>query len=110
MKLPSAVLLILIGAATAADDARRTVRFRAGLREESCTVECSWRFFTEKTVPSRKETVRIRFDTRKVFWSDAIADAAAWVSATPGYEPLDVPADASAPSARPSPRFARKKA
>ena len=83
--------------ATAADDARRTVRFKAGLREESCTVECSWRFFTEKTVPSRKETVRIRFDTRKVFWSDAVRDAAGWIARSAGYVPLAVPDAARAP-------------
>ena len=83
--------------ATAADDARRTVRFKAGLCEETCTVECSWRFFAQKTVPSRKETVRIRFDTRKVFWSDAVRDASDWIARSAGYVPLAVPDAARAP-------------
>ena len=83
--------------AVAADDAKRPVGFKACLREEDCRVYCTWEFFSDDTAPSTKETLRLRFDSRKVFWSDAIADAAAWVSATPGYEPLDVPADASAP-------------
>ena len=83
--------------ATAADDARRTVRFKAELREESCMVECSWRFFTEKTASSRKETVRIRFDTRKVFWSDAVRDASDWIVKIAGYVPLAVPDAARAP-------------
>ena len=82
---------------TAADDALRTVRFKAGLREESCTVECSWRFFSAKTVPSRKETVRVRFDTRRVFWSDAVRDAADWIVRRAGYAPLATPAAARAP-------------
>ena len=83
--------------AVAADDAKRPVGFKACLREEDCRVYCTWEFFAQEAAPSTEERLRLRFDSRRVFWSDAVADAAAWVSATPGYEPLDVPPDASAP-------------
>ena len=83
--------------AVATDDARRPVGFTARLREEDCRVYCAWDFFSKPSAPSTGEVVRLRFDRRKVFWSDAIADAAAWVSATPGYGPLGVPAAAFEP-------------
>ena len=83
--------------AVAADDAKRPVGFKACLREEDCRIYCTWAFFSGDAAPSTEERLRLRFDSRRVFWSDAVADAAAWVSATPGYEPLDVPADAYAP-------------
>ena len=83
--------------AVAADDAKRPVGFKACLREEDCRVYCTWEFFAQEAAPSTEERLRLRFDSRRVFWSDAVADAAAWVSATSGYEPLDVPPDASAP-------------
>ena len=83
--------------AVAADDAKRPVSFKAGLHEEDCCFKCTWGFFSTAAAPSKKEVIRLRFDTRRIFWSDAIRDAAAWVSATPGYEPLAVPADAYAP-------------
>lgn len=81
----------------AADDAMRPVGFKAGLHEDDQSFCCIWKFFESAAKPSTNEVLRLRFDNRRVFWAEAIREASDWVSATPGYEPLDVPTAAYAP-------------
>ena len=61
------------------------------LREENCMVVGGFRFFTAQEAPLGKYEVRIRFDGRDAFWSDAVQEAAAWIAKTAGLPPCHVP-------------------
>lgn len=76
---------------TAVDDSRRHVVYSAGFVEETAEIDCAWKFFTVKAPPSRAERVRIRFDRRRKFWSDAASDAFSWIASLPGNAPMSVP-------------------
>ena len=75
----------------ACSEALKRVEWRAALREENCLVTGGFRFFTQKDAPCQKYEVRIRFDVRDIFWSDAVQDAAAWIARTAGLKPCTVP-------------------
>lgn len=75
----------------ATDESHQRVVFRAGIYEEECTVQCSFGYFTGTKSPCSAYEVRIRFDARDAFWSDAIQAASAWVSSRPDNEPCTAP-------------------
>ena len=75
----------------ACSEALKRVEWRAVLREESCLVTGGFRFFTSPEAPCRSYEVRIRFDVRDVFWSDAVRDAAGWIARTADLRPCGVP-------------------
>ena len=72
-------------------EALRRVEWRMALREESCLVTGGFRFFTAPEAPLREYEVRMRFDGRGVFWSDAVRSAAAWIAKTARLSPCRVP-------------------
>lgn len=82
---------------TAADDAKREVSYSAGFIEHTAEIDCRWRFFFKKSPSSKYERVRIRFDRRKKFWSDAVQDAFTWITSLPGNATMPVPAAAYKP-------------
>lgn len=48
-------------------------------------------FFGEAAPPRKSYAVRFRIDMRKVFWSDAVSDAVAWILETAGIRPAVPP-------------------
>ena len=72
-------------------EALRKVEWRMALREENCMVVGGFRFFTAQEEPMKNYEVRIRFDGRDVFWSDAVQKSAAWIAKTAGLPPCHVP-------------------
>ncbi|MBQ2630043.1 MAG: alpha-galactosidase, partial [Kiritimatiellae bacterium] len=80
----------------AADDPVNVVHFKAGVHEETCETTCRWTFFSEPVPPATNVSVRLRFDARRVFWADAIRDAAQWVSDASGAAPAKTPEAARA--------------
>ena len=81
----------------AADEAHRVVRYAAGLNEGACAMRCWMSFLSGVEAPLKSYAVRIRLDRRDVFWSDAIREAAEWISSRPGNEPCAAPAAAFKP-------------
>ena len=81
----------------AAGEVVRPVSFKAGLHEEDCTVRCQWEFFADGGAPSTQEVVRLRFDRRRIFWSETVRDGAAWVDVSAKREPANISAAAFAP-------------
>ena len=75
----------------------RTVSCLAGLREEDCTMRVKLGFFTRPDPPRTNYTVSVRLDARDVFWSDAVRDAAAYLSSCPENRPCAVPEAAFEP-------------
>lgn len=78
-------------------EAKRTVRTKAGLREEDCHVVWNYDFFSEVEAPLTRYTVRLRIDRRPVFFGEAIADGARWIGEAEGLKPLAVPSAAGEP-------------
>lgn len=81
----------------ACSEALKRVEWRIALREENCLVIGGLRFFTAPEAPCREYEVRIRFDPRDLFWSDAVQEAAAWIAKTAKLAPCRVPESAFDP-------------
>ena len=78
-------------------EARRRVGVSFGNREEDCAAVGTLDFFSEPEAPLTNYMVRLRFDARPVFWSDAVRDGAAWVEKRQDAAPAVVPAAAREP-------------
>ena len=75
----------------AVSEAKRPVRIKAGVCEESCEIACSVELFTVPEAPiSAYETI-LRLDARKIFYADAIREAFDWFTSFPEYVPAPVP-------------------
>ena len=81
----------------ACSEALKRVEWRIALREENCLVTGGFRFFTAPEAPCREYEVRIRFDPRDLFWSDAVQEAADWIAKTAALVPCRVPESAFDP-------------
>ena len=64
----------------ACSEAKRKVRYHAGLNEEACVFKCHMTFGTGIEAPADSYSVKIRLDSRQVFWSEAVREAADWIS------------------------------
>lgn len=77
--------------AFACSEARRSVRYHVGINEETCSFKCYMAFFNKDEAPITDYSVKIRLDSRKIFWADAVRDASDWISsqlyATPNVAP-----------------------
>lgn len=81
----------------AVSEAKRTVRMSAGLREEDCRIVWKLDFFTESEAPLSAYEVRIRVDSRNVFFGDAIADGVSWIECRSSGHPVEPPESAFDP-------------
>lgn len=81
----------------AASEAKRTVRYFAGINEEACVLKCRLEFCTGTEAPAKEYAVKLRFDNRNLFWSDAVREASNWISSQPGNEPCIAPPAAFKP-------------
>ena len=78
-------------------EAKRTVRIKAGLREEDCHIVWQHDFFSEPEAPLKEYVVRLRFDRRNVFFGEAISSGADWMAKVSALRPLTPPASAFDP-------------
>ncbi|WP_054955610.1 glycoside hydrolase family 36 protein [Paenibacillus dakarensis] len=75
----------------ALSDALTPLKLRAGVHEETVSVDCYTEFFTEPSPAiTRYETV-IRIDQRDIYYYDSLHDVSDWWAGLPGYEPSAVP-------------------
>jgi len=81
----------------AASEAKRKVRVSAGLREEDCRLVWSFEFFTGPEAPMSAYAVKVRIDTRRVFFGTAVEDATAWIERMGGLKPTPSPPAAFEP-------------
>ncbi len=75
----------------AVSEAKRPVRIKAGVCEESCEIVCSVELFTVPEAPISSYETILRLDARTIFYADAIRDAFDWYTRFPDYIPAPVP-------------------
>ncbi len=75
----------------------RSVNTQMAIREEGCDMQCEINFFDSPVAPMSDYETVIRFDSRKVFWADAIREATAWIDEAAHITPCHIPDDAYAP-------------
>jgi len=80
--------------AFACSESVRRVVFRSPISEAGMGFNCSFSFFTVPEAPLRTYVVELRFDARDLFYGEAIGDAADWICAAAGIEPMAAPASA----------------
>ena len=80
-----------------ASESLEPVTIKAGIREENNRVYFSWHFYDMEASPRTQQTVRLRIDSRRIFWSDAVREASAWMCEAAGVAPADVPEAAYEP-------------
>ena len=68
----------------AASEAKRSVDIEAGVREENNTLVWKLSFFGEPEAPIGSYRLKIRFDTRHVFFGDAVREGVAWIEKAGG--------------------------
>ena len=81
----------------ASSETAEPLTVRAGIREEDNRLCFAFRFYGEKVAKRSHLLVKLRIDARNVFWSDAVGEAADWMSAESGRVPAQVPDAAFAP-------------
>mgnify|MGYP002673358008 FL=1 len=81
----------------AISEAIREVKIYGGIHEERCEVECRAELFTAPEAPLHSYDVTLRFDTRGIFYADAIRAVTDWFAAMPAYKPSPAPAAAFEP-------------
>lgn len=64
----------------ACSEARRKVQYHAALNEEACVFKCHMAFCIGIEAPTDSYSVKIRLDSRQIFWSEAVREAADWIS------------------------------
>ena len=74
----------------------RTLRFHAGLNEETCTFRCFAEFFTAPEAPLTDYQAEIRLDGRRIPWFEAVSSTASWMSSG-GRRPCEPPPAAYEP-------------
>lgn len=68
----------------AASDPKRKIGISAGLREEDCRLVWKVDFFGEPEAPLGSYSVKLRFDTRDVFFGTAIEEGVDWIERVSG--------------------------
>ena len=75
----------------AVSDALRQVNILAGVNERTNEIAFEVELFSVPEAPLDSAEVILRFDTRKVFYADAVRSAMAWYASFPEYAPAPVP-------------------
>ena len=84
-------------AAFALSESSRPVAVCGGIREEDARLYFAFRLNGTSAAPATNFAARLRIDTRDVFWSDAVSEAAAWMAGASGRVPARAPDAAFAP-------------
>lgn len=80
--------------ACACSESCRRVVFRSPISEKRMGFDCSWEFFSVSEAPLTSYEVSLRFDSRKVFYGDAVGSAVEWMGRAAGTSPM-APTDAA---------------
>lgn len=83
--------------AVACSETCRKTEFYALINEKRMGFDCSFRFFTEQEAPLKEYSVKIVFDSRNVFYGDALGDASEWMLRSAGICPMEAPESAFDP-------------
>ncbi|CAG7624674.1 glycoside hydrolase family 36 protein [Paenibacillus allorhizosphaerae] len=78
-------------------DALNTIRYAAGVHEESAEFHCSVELFTEATAPLREYEATLLLDTRDLPYYECLEEVQRWWAAMPAYRPAPVPEPARRP-------------
>ena len=81
----------------AVSDALRKTVFVSGVREFTFEINNEIRFFSQPEPPDDRYCVTLRFDRRRIPFSDALTDAFRWYESFPEYHPAPVPEAAFLP-------------
>lgn len=81
----------------APSESAEPIVIKAGIREEDNRLYFSFHFYDERIAERTHVVARLRIDSREVFWSDAVAEAADWMTSVSGRTPAPVPAAAFSP-------------
>lgn len=81
----------------ACSESCRKTEFRALINEKRMGFDCSFLFFTENEAPLKEYSVKIVFDSRNVFYGDALGDASEWMLRSAGICPMEAPESAFDP-------------
>lgn len=81
----------------ASSESAEPITIKAGIREEDNRLYFSFHFYDNQIAERTHLTARLRIDARGVFWSDAVSEAAEWMTAVSGRTPAVAPAAAFAP-------------
>ena len=83
--------------AFAASESSEPIVMKAGIREEDNRLYFSFHFYDTKVAKRKHLVAKLRIDSRDVFWSDAVREAADWMTEVSGRKPANVPDAAFAP-------------
>ena len=81
----------------ALSDALNTVKYGAGVHEETATFRCVITLFAEPLPPINSYEATVRLDTRDIPYYQALHDVQQWWAQQPGYTPSPVPESARQP-------------
>ena len=81
----------------AASESSEPLVVKAGIKEEDNRLYMAFHFYNEKIARRTHLVARLRIDSRDMFWSDAVKEAADWMSDVSGRKPAFVPDAAFAP-------------
>ena len=81
----------------AASESSEPLVVKAGIKEEDNRLYMAFHFYNEKIARRNHLVARLRIDSRDMFWSDAVKEAADWMSDVSGRKPAFVPDAAFAP-------------
>ena len=83
--------------AVAASECAHHLSFCGGVREEGSLVESQFVYFDSPEAPMSHYETEIRFDTRDLFFGDAVREGTAWMEKSAGYVPCVAPESAFEP-------------
>ena len=75
----------------ACSEAMRHVKYAITCHSTDAVLEGRFRFFTKPEHPISAYEVKILVDRRRIFWADAVREAAAWIGEAAGLRPCRVP-------------------
>ncbi len=81
----------------AASETAEPLVVKAGIREEDNRLYFAFHFYDNKVAKRGHVVAKLRIDPRDVFWSDAVCEAADWMTVVSGRNPSPVPDAAFAP-------------
>ena len=81
----------------AASESSESLTVKAGIREEDNRLYFAFHFYDAKVTRRKHLVAKLRIDPRDVFWSDAVREAADWMTEVSGRKPANVPDAAFAP-------------
>ena len=81
----------------AASESSEPITMKAGIREENNRLYFSFHYYDQKITKRKNHVAYLRIDSRNIFWSDSVMNAAAWMTKFSGRKPAFVPDSAFEP-------------